>query len=157
LDVGTHLSVTIVDYYTGNPAYDQSEAAKGWTCNFGFDLAAGQVLDMRVVQSVDNYSCLLGEPEIAPFGGWTLTPKQAEAEVLGASYTMSNGACTGLTTLELFSTVADVTASPQMGKVPPAILQRAFLAASTPSDADGGAPCPGNCQGDFVVQVKRLP
>jgi hypothetical protein len=155
LDVGAHLSVTIVDYYTGNPTYDQSEANKGWTCHTGAGLVAGQILDMRVVKSLDNESCLLGEPTIAPFAGWTLT-LQGQEEVVGASYTATNGSCTALTTLELAATGTDLTASPQTGKVPPAILLSQFQGNVDPS-IDGGPPCPAECHGDYVVQVKRLP
>jgi hypothetical protein len=80
-----------------------------------------------------------------------------QAKVLGASYTQSNGKCTGLTTIELFGTGGDFTAPPQPGKVPPAILRRAFLGSGTGSPDAGAAYCPGNCAGDFVVSVKRLP
>ncbi len=156
--VGSHLKITVVDYYTGNLAYDQGSAQgfAGQTCNFGLDVAQGQVLDATVTPGdYDPIGCYVNAAKFAPFGKWTWTLQQAPgggfgAPVLDGVYDATDGVCQGTASVELRGTVGDLFAPVVAGQVPPAVLSRAFMGGA------GNAGCPSSCNGDFVVSVQRV-
>jgi hypothetical protein len=163
--VGSRLEVTVVDSYTGNTKYDQSQATGGWTCNFGFDIVQGQKLEMTVVANQDDDGiCYQAIPSVESFGGWTwklnmagLNGNTGNGSEARALYDVSDGACQGEVWMDLRSgTSGDITGLPEPGKVPPAILERKFEANSKETSDGGTPPCPQTCNGDFAVIVKRL-
>jgi hypothetical protein len=169
LGVGSRVSITIVDYYTGNPAYPQDERAlsPSRTTNpcdvFGFDIAKNMVLEATVEANPStDEDCSVGVATFGPVGSWTWSPTSPPPQpgrptVLEGAYNASNGVCRGSVDIRLMGAASgqDVFATAAPGQVPPVVMLRGFSGAGPIGDASAGA-CPSECVGDFVVDLKRL-
>lgn len=163
LGVGTKLAITIVDYYRGNPNYVQdnrSQYAEPTNCAFGFDLSKGEVLYATVAStSGDQDACQVPLVAFEPFGQWTWTDGAGQGgnntAVFQGSYTADSSYCRGSVWVNALaaSVTQDVFAAPVMGQVPPVVLDRGF--AGNGNDA-GITMCPMECDGNFVVSLRRL-
>ena len=140
LKIGDQIAITVVKaaYADGGEGYYNNY----YNCNFGFDVAQGQVLQGAVVnESSQGQFCGGSTVTIAPFGtwSWTLTSTAATPDYLIAgTYTASSGSCSGTVTLSI------------LGYGSPLDMVRDFE-----PTGPGTSEC-HSCVGDFTVSIQKL-
>jgi hypothetical protein len=137
--VGDTYAITVLG------SADPQNDASGPNCDFGFDVAQGQILEATAVQSLTGTACQSAVVSFAPFGSWTWTlePNQGSTgdnRMLVGTYVATSGSCTG-NVLVIINPASDVA--------PNALMTRSFQGGST---AD---PTCHDCDGAFVVSIQK--
>jgi hypothetical protein len=163
LKTGSHVSISVVGAYDANSQFvlaQPYDPLSPPTCEFGFDLMPGQVLDGTIVGlGGDDNTCEDAFLSIQPFGTWTWTldgdrrvlPGNS-AVPLGGEYVAQSGSCRGTTSVAIYDPDGHPFDKSIPGQVPHAVLWRTF----TPEIDDSSETSCSTCFGLFVVDVQLM-
>jgi hypothetical protein len=164
LQRGDRIELTVIEPYDPTSHYPYAASYSASSCELGFDLADGQVLEATVVdmRSDDTADCQTGIAQMGPVGGWTwqLASQQSPPPdlLLYGSYAATMGQCTGSVQMKLHSDQTPFV-PPIVGQVPHVLLERQFQGnASNPACPSVGTVVGTElvCASTFVVDAKKL-
>jgi hypothetical protein len=145
VDPGDRMSVAVLD--TLSAWTGAAEPANA--CDFGWDIARGQVLTATDAKNVDGAGqCLTADAQFEPFGGWTWKingdQQGAPDTVLTGIYSATRDTCTAYVQILVKVSGTDPFAASLAGKTPVAVMTRQFSG------------CGKVCIDSYVVDLQRL-